>query len=183
MRDTLAVTATSKSVEYTVYYRKDLKPLIWFVQRLGAFSLSEAEDVAQEAMKSLWKNWEKVENPDAYTRRAARWVLYRMHGKAKRMREVAVTTYRADPNDVHLDEDPFDTDVRGVLAMLQALPKAQREVFALHMDDWDTEAIAQITEQKPATVRSNLRHARENLKRMIKKKTDEATRKEANDGP
>ncbi len=67
--------------------------------------------------------------------------------------------------------------------MTRFLPAPQREVFALHMDGWQTEEIAEITEQKTATVRSNLRHARQKLLRMIEQHTNDATGKEARNGP
>jgi RNA polymerase sigma-70 factor (ECF subfamily) len=53
--------------------------------------------------------------------------------------------------------------------MLHALPVAQREVIALTMDGYGAVEIAEITGQKPATVRSNLRHARRNLVAMLER--------------
>ena len=182
MRDETPVTTTPKPVEFETYFREDLKPLVWYAQRIGA-SLPEAEDAVQEAMRSLWAHQKTVENPAAYTRQAVRRVLRRARGKAKRVREAEMTSRMAEANGTHVENDPFDTDVQSVITMLQALPKTQREVFALHMDGWETEAIAEITEQKPATVRSNLRHARQKLIHMIEQQTNEATGKEAKNGP
>jgi len=181
MSEKTQVKSTAKTVEFETYYFQDLKPLIWFTQRLGG-NLPESEDAAQDAMKSLWQHWDKVENPAAYTRQAVRRVLFRAHGKAKQARE-AETMLRASESVGLADDDSSNADVQSVVAMLQALPKAQREVFALHMDGWDAGEIAQITEQKPATVRSNLRHARQKLTHMLENQDINTTRKEANDGP
>jgi DNA-directed RNA polymerase specialized sigma24 family protein len=66
-----------------------------------------------------------------------------------------------------------------VLALLRALPPAQREVLALAADGFEPGEIAEITGQHTATVRSNLRHGR---RRLIHLMTG-AERKEADDGP
>ena len=180
MRDEISNTTTLKPAQFERYFRVDLNSLIWFNRQIGA-SLAEAEDAAQEAMRTLWENWETVENPAAYTRQAARRALYRAHGKTKRAHE-AETALHAEMNGAR-GNDLFDSDVRDVIRMLQSLPKAQREVFALHMDGWETAEIAEITEQASATVRSNLRHARQKLAHMIEDQAIEVTGKEANDGP
>jgi DNA-directed RNA polymerase specialized sigma24 family protein len=63
--------------------------------------------------------------------------------------------------------------------MLKSLPAAQRVVFALHVDGYGHADIAEITGQHPDTVRSNLRHARRKLIRML---DPESIRKEAAHG-
>jgi RNA polymerase sigma-70 factor (ECF subfamily) len=145
------------------FYRDEFKPLIWFAVRAGA-SAAEAEDVAQEAMKATWARWSEIDNPRAYARTAALRVLYRAHGRAKREQDAALRATGPE----HA-EGPFGTDARLVVRMLHALPVSQREVIALTMDGYGAVEIAEITGQKPATVRSNLRHARRNLVAMLER--------------
>ena len=144
------------------FYRAEFKPLIWFAARIGAAD-AEAEDVAQEAMKATWTKWSEVGNPRAYARTAALRVLYRAHGRTKREQDAALRA--AEPD--RAEGGPFEADARRVVRMLQALPIAQRQVIALVMDGYPPAEIAEITGQKPATVRSHLRHARKHLIVMI----------------
>lgn len=142
--------------------------------------MQDAEDAAHEAMKTLWGVFSSVDNPHAYTRRAARRVLYRDHGKVKRERE---TMLRAAASGRPPVADPFDADAQSVVTMLQSLPQSQREVIALAMDGHEPTEIAVILNQNPATVRSNLRHARQKLARMITQHHVAATGKETSHGP
>jgi RNA polymerase sigma-70 factor (ECF subfamily) len=143
------------------FYRAEFKPLIWFAARVGA-SDAEAEDVAQEAMKATWTRWSEVGNPRAYARTAALRVLFRAHGRTKREQDAALRAAWPDRA-----EGPFEADAQRVVRMLHALPITQRQVIALVMDGYPPAEIAVITGQKPATVRSHLRHARKSLIVMI----------------
>jgi RNA polymerase sigma factor (sigma-70 family) len=162
--------------EFEVFYRTEFKPLIWFVIRTGA-SPSDAEDVAQEAMRATWSKWPAVDSPRAYARTAALRVLYRMHGRLRREQAAAVRAAGSEQSTSGL----FDSEVRQVIRALHALPRSQREVIALVMDGYEPTEIADITGQNPATVRSNLRHARQRLTGMTAQRP-EVVKKEAKHG-
>ncbi|GAA2510312.1 RNA polymerase sigma factor [Winogradskya humida] len=161
-----------KPETFDAYYLADFGPLTWFAIRIGASCVPEAEDVAQDAMRTALRHWADVGHPFAYTRMAVRRELARTRAKATRRREAE----RLAAGDGRLD-DAFDQDVTRVIALLGALPAAQREVLALAMDGFEPAEIAAINGQNVATVRSNLRHARRKLIELMH------TGREGGDGP
>ena len=161
--------------EFTAFYEGDYTRLVGLLIRVGA-SRTDAEDAAQEAMHVALKDWPNVTNPKAYVRTVATRTLYRTWDKTK----------RGNLAEQRITQDsmmaPFDAneDTDKALEMLAALPPTQRVVFALHVDGYDNAEIGQITGQHLDTVRSNLRHARQKLIRML---DAESIRKEAPHGP
>ena len=61
----------------------------------------------------------------------------------------------------------FDEETQYVLDVLRALPRAQREVMAWTVDGYEPAEIAELIGKNPATVRTNLRHARKALLRLL----------------
>jgi len=173
-------TLSGKPATFDAYYLADFRSLTWFAIRIGASSADEAEDAAQEAMRTVLLHWKEIETPYAYARTAVRCEVYRAKARAARRRDAEM---RAAKQDLRQPQYPFEQDVTRVLTMLNALPLTQREVFALAMDGFEPSEIAGITGQNTATVRSNLRHARRKLMRLMQRSTTEATGREANDGP
>jgi RNA polymerase sigma factor (sigma-70 family) len=158
---------------FDAYYLEDFLPLTWFVRRIGACSVHEAEDVAQDVMGTILRHWSDIEAPHAYARAVARREIGRVTARTVRRREAEARAAReAGP------AESFDEDATTVLALLVSLPPAQREVLALATDGFDPADIAAITGQNTATVRSNLRHGRRKLIRLMA----EAAGKEVDDG-
>ncbi|NHO84398.1 RNA polymerase sigma factor [Micromonospora sp. CMU55-4] len=161
--------------EFATYYEGDYKPLVGLLIRWGA-SRHEAEDVAQEAMHVALMNWPTIKSPKSFTRAVALRSLHRGWQVAER----DVTAARRVAQDVTMESFDANEDRPEVMSMLQALPEAQRVVFVLHYDGYGHTEISEITGQQRDTVRSNLRHARQKLLRML---DPESTRKEATHGP
>ena len=59
----------------------------------------------------------------------------------------------------------FETDA--VLSAIRRLPQTQRQVFALHFDQFETTEIAEILQMKQAAVRQNLARARATLRKLL----------------
>jgi len=161
---------------FDAYYLEDFRSLTWFAIRIGASSTPEAEDIVQDVMRTVLSNWAKIEAPHAYARAAVRGEICRVKTRTARRREAEVRA--AEQSRPH-QPLPFDEDTTTVIALLKALPPAQREVLALAADGWEPGEIAEITGQNTATVRSNLRHGRRKLIHLV----TGAERKEADDGP
>ncbi|MEV6706864.1 RNA polymerase sigma factor [Micromonospora wenchangensis] len=161
--------------EFATYYEGDYKPLVGLLIRSGA-SRHEAEDVTQEAMHVALMNWPTINSPKSFTRTVALRILYRGWQVAER--EVAAAKHMGQDTAL----EPFDAneDLPEVMSILRALPEAQRLVFVLHYDGFGHTEISEITGQQRDTVRSNLRHARQKVLRML---DPESTRKEATHGP
>jgi len=67
----------------------------------------------------------------------------------------------------HPDLEIFGEEQQRVLRLFRGLPEGQRTVAALFYDGLSCEEIAELTGKPPATVRSQLRHARHALKEVI----------------
>lgn len=143
--------------EFDAFFRADFAPLVAFLCKAG-FEVETARDVAAEAMLHLLEAWPTTEDPRAWVRRVAGRLL-------------------AAPADARTDwslaGDPRDDEKLAALAdqhadllgLLAALPGQQRMVLAWSLDGFTPAEIAKALRIAPATVRSNLRHVRERLRR------------------
>jgi RNA polymerase sigma factor (sigma-70 family) len=131
---------------------------------MGA-SRTDAEDAAQEAMILAWQRWESIREPTAWVRTTAVRALWR-HTRKDRYRTVdlqqAIEHPSADP-----ELGIFGEEQQRVLCLLRALPEGQARVAALFYDGLSCEEIAGLTSRPPATIRSQLRHARKTLKEVM----------------
>jgi len=131
---------------------------------MGA-GLADAEDAAQEAMILAWQNWAVIREPAAWVRTTAIRVFFKQSSR-KRNR-----TVRLDEADAYPSADPdleiFAEEEQNVLRLLRALPPGQRTIAVLFYDGMPCEEIAEFVGKTPATVRSQLRHARKTLKELI----------------
>lgn len=141
------------------------------VMRAGA-SFHDAEDALMTAIERAWRSRTLIVNLPMWLRTTALRVFInnaRRDGeRGPRERRASVADNRgtaeakADPQELKMTQDEVE-DVRLTLA---TLPPTQRTVLALTMDGYSAEEIGSILSMKPATVRSNLRHARSALARL-----------------
>ncbi|WP_242908044.1 RNA polymerase sigma factor [Actinomadura terrae] len=158
------------------YYRTDFTPLINFVMNLGA-KREEARDVAQEAMQAAVRAWPEIEYPHAFTRKVAERVFLREVEKSRRIREAVLKDVDHHRTAGSPDVAAQQADGRFVLELLGLLAPEQCAIMAWTIDGYSPGEIAEMTGHKPATVRSQLRHARRRLGQELR------NRKEASDGP
>ncbi|WP_167517421.1 RNA polymerase sigma factor [Micromonospora orduensis] len=163
---------------FVEYYREDFTRLIRFLIRKGA-SLSEAEDVAQEAMKCALLKWPTIEHPPAWVRQTANSIFIRTRQKSRREREWWLHNGPQDD----ATEQIFDIEAQHFHRMVKELPTRQRDVMAWTAEGYTPTEIAGVTGQDPGTVRSHLRHARQALIRKLDQQRSDAARREASDGP
>lgn len=153
------------------FFRHEFGPLVGFLRRAG-FEPKLAEDSAAEAMTRAYERWATINSP-------ARWVRQTAHrvacGQVVRDRE-GVRRAIAGGFTVFAHHD---VDVAGIrdernelLELLDQLPDQQRQVVALHLEGFNTTEISEHLEVCRATVRSNLRHARERLKALYQVRVD-----------
>jgi RNA polymerase sigma factor (sigma-70 family) len=149
---------------FASFYRERFRWTAVLLIAVGA-SRADAEDATQEAMVKAWEKWDSIKNPRpwvckvayrAYLRRACQ-----RDGKAEPLDESSGD--RATESDLAI----FADEQQRVLRLLRALPPGQRAVAACFYDGLTCEEIAQVVDKPPATVRSQLRHARKALKEMI----------------
>ncbi len=143
--------------DFDAFFRADFAPLVAFLCKAG-FEVETARDVAAEAMLHALEAWPSIEEPRAWVRGAAGRLL-------------------ATPEQARRDWTPFDEgDDRELAALVEqhsriiellaALPDQQRMVLTWSLDGFTPAQIAKALRIAPATVRSNLRHVRERLKRQ-----------------
>lgn len=149
------------------FYRAEYGQLVRFVLSRGA-RLGEAEDVVQEVMAQAFARWENLTNPHAWVRKAAIHVHIRVRERGVRVERLAALVARMERVDGPAAEPPGAvSEVELVRKALAALPRAQREVFAYCLDGYKPQEIAELIGKKPDAVRSNLREARQRLKKLL----------------
>lgn len=155
------------SLSFDEVFSAEFPLLVKFVKMLGA-DTQEAEDAAQAALTSYWRhsNAEDVRHIRAYLRKSAEREFYKSSARETRQEQVYRNerlSISGDPVDVVIQRENADR----YLAMVAKLPPAQRRVFAWSWDGFTTADIAEHLDQPEATIRSNLRHAREKLKSLL----------------
>lgn len=138
--------------------------LVAFLRKAG-FGTEQSRDSAQEAMMLAFQNWGNLQFPRAWVRTTAYRTACAEAVSASRTFLAAVggfeTDRTTDPDVVVLAEERDE-----LLRALGRLGRAQRLVLAWSLDGFDTNEIATNLDVRPATVRSNLRHARAKLKAL-----------------
>lgn len=131
---------------------------------MGA-SRADAEDAAQEAMILAWQKWASIHKPSAWVSTTAARIFLKKKALRKKDQMVALEEAVAQSND--LETMMFDDGQQEVLRLLRALPNDQRCITALYYDGLSYDEIAEVTHKPIATVRSQLRHARIKLKKVV----------------
>ncbi|MEU6067703.1 sigma-70 family RNA polymerase sigma factor [Streptomyces sp. NPDC047082] len=113
-------------------------------------------------MAELLSIWPNCTHPYGWVRKVA-WHKYLR--AADRARRQAEGEARAGAPSAPVCEDPGE--VAWVREILLGLPARQRAVMALYVDGYSIPEIAALLKMEVSTARSNLRHARTTLRRML----------------
>lgn len=149
---------------YEKFYRDEYQALVVFVRSLGA-QHADAEDIASEAIDQARRSWSTLRTPRNWVRKAAYHEFLKHKHRVRKER--AYGRLLVPDND---RDDAPGTRLEGEELVRQALMEltfAQAAVFALKLDDYTTEEIAEILSIVPATVRSHYRHALAKLRRGL----------------
>ncbi|MEE1786991.1 sigma-70 family RNA polymerase sigma factor [Streptomyces sp. SP17BM10] len=143
---------------------------------MAGYDQHVAEDAAQDAMIELLRVWdgETIRDPRAWVRRVAGRKAADAVRSERRLREVqglAVAQAETLVPDTVEAESREEAEV--VLRLLRTLPQVQQQVMAWEFDGYKAADIAEHMGMKANTVRSNLRHAHEHLKRMLSAENEE----------
>jgi RNA polymerase sigma factor (sigma-70 family) len=148
---------------YASFFHERFSKTVVLLVALGA-SRADAEDATQEAMLRAWQKWDSIKTPHAWVCTVA-YRTYLKHVHARDRQAISLAKSASGPT-AESDQSIF-TDGQQVLQLLRALPPGQRTVAAFFYDGLTCEEIAELVEKPPATVRSQLRHARQALKEMM----------------
>ena len=148
------------------FFRSHYHELLRVARYAGA-SADEGEVAVQEAMIQVCRNWSKIEEPWPWARVA---VVNNYIKVKKREAERLSRTISGG----HLTPEGYgDTnltvweDTEWVNQLLSKLPPAQREVMAFIVEGWQPREVAILLGKTAATVRQNLKLARDRLKREL----------------
>jgi RNA polymerase sigma factor (sigma-70 family) len=149
------------------FFHTHYRRLVKQARYVGA-SMDEAEDAAAEAMLDVCKNWHRLDEPRAWSRRA----VIRFYFKAKkrgldRIRAERVREQMGAPSfsaDIHLTSWEEWQWIKQLL--LNELTYEQRQVVAMVMDGYGLNEIAEEIGLTPGSVRQRLNRARKPLKLM-----------------
>lgn len=163
---------------FVEFFRDEFGPLVAFLQKIG-FEREAAKDAASEAMTCAYQSWRRIDrSPRGWVRKAA----YRIAcAQARRDREEPLRGVVGGwAIFAHYDVDTVETVEEHdlFLRLLLQLPRQQRLVMAWHLDGFDAKEISDQLDMTPATVRSNLRHARDRLKIVYQAQIPGAVRHE-----
>lgn len=152
------VVEVTWGAEFEAFYARQLPRMLRYCMMLG-LPVQAAEDVTQEAFVQVLRRWPAIDDHGAYLRTTA------YHLAIKR----PVEEPAPDPAS-HRRVLPVVPELAGleerhvIVRACRALSCQQQAVFALHYDGYRDREIAAILGMNPVTVRSHLRHARENLR-------------------
>lgn len=125
----------------------------------------EAEEALQEGISKIFNNWASIEHHDGWALLASVAELIGIRKREERLR--SAERQNADLSQRHDEVDPQQRyeDSQAIEELLSALPPAQRKTIRLMAAGHSIPEIAEETAVQPDTVRSNVRHARDNLRR------------------
>jgi len=159
--------------EFDDFFRKEYLRIVRIVMYSGA-TFEEADEAVSQAMAQAYFSWPLLTNPPAWVSKVALNVHLKQSNKDRRRRTAEERATRLDCLDRGSpgpQEEPDEYE--RVIALLKRLPAGQRQVMALTFEGYSPMEIAEQLHQKPGTVRSHLRHARDRLCKLLNQAADE----------
>lgn len=157
--------AGSDSAEFDTFYVTTVRRVVLYLYA-ACGDRSDAQDIAQEAFARAWQHWPRIsryDDPEAWVRTVA-WRLMANRWRGLR-RWLAARSRLGSPAEVTGGPSP---DRVAVVNAVQQLPKAQRQVVALHyLLDMPVNDIAASTGIPAGTVKVRLSRARATLARLL----------------
>jgi RNA polymerase sigma-70 factor, ECF subfamily len=156
---------TGDSADFDAFYSATVRRVVLYLYA-ACGDRAEAQDLAQEAFARAWQHWGRVsayDEPEAWVRTVAwRLMVNRWRGLK---RWLGARARMGVPDEVAGSPSP---DRVAVVAALQQLPKAQRQVIALHyLLDMPVQDIAAGIGAPEGTVKARLSRARTALARLL----------------
>ncbi len=152
--------------DFDAFFTDDFPKLTALLITMGHGS-GIAQECAAEAMYKAHERWADLDRPRAWVRKVAiRDALKQAVRDAEGTRRAAEggwADFATSPDPARIVEARQQRQ-----ELLKGLPDRQREVMALTLDGFEPTEIADILALSPETVRSNLRHARDKLKKKYR---------------
>ena len=153
---------------FEAFYRASFTNLVTVAMYAGA-TLEEGEDAAAKALEETLRNWDAIERPFAWARKATvhNFIKERDRGPARVARRLF--QQRCIPHWEGAEDSQLTAweDDEWVASVLSSLPPAQREVMELFVKQLDRDEIAQALGKTKEAIRRNLCDARARLAREL----------------
>jgi RNA polymerase sigma-70 factor (sigma-E family) len=166
------------STDFDAFYTATVRRVVLYLYAASG-DRAEAQDIAQEAFVRAWQHWAKVadyEDPEAWVRAVA-WRLMANRWRGLR-RWVAARARMGPPPETTGSPSP---DRVAIVDAVQHLPRAQRQVVALHyLLDMPVNEIAASTGTPVGTVKVRLSRARATLARLLDENEHEQDQETSN---
>lgn len=156
----------SRGSGFNDFFRTEYVFVVAFLRKSG-FDCHLADEATARAMTLAYTDWAKIRTPRGWVRTTA----YRLATKEAKAERTKLTRLVSKGYGTLVDDGVSRYEhVEQQDLLLQALARLspqQRRVMAWHLDGFTSDEIAEMTGIQQATVRSNLRHAREKLRPVL----------------
>lgn len=164
---------------YDEFFDREYVLVVAFLCKAG-FPYHLADDATAQAMTLAYEQWSKI---DTSPRGWIRTTAYRLAARSTVASRTEVPRLLTKGYGALVDDGTaFYREIEEqdeLLQILEQLPVKQRLVVAWHLDGFTDDDIAELTGMRQTTVRSNLRHGRKTLRKII---SDESERRVRNEG-
>lgn len=128
-------------------------------------------DALQEALISMYQNFEKLNNKEVFATWATRIVINKCYDLLRKKKNNVIPIDETIENSEFTSKyDEYDLDKYGVKNAMKALNEEQKLIIILYYyDNFSVKEIAKIIEVPEGTVKSRLAKAREILKQKLEK--------------
>ncbi|MGN2642494.1 RNA polymerase sigma factor [Nocardia takedensis] len=155
---------------YSSFYREYTPALMMFLICQGA-SPADAAEIVQDTMTKVWASWSTIEFPKAWARKVAgrAWVSHRVSNEDSVATVPEKSAVLAECEQLTVWAQRHD-----LLRVLPLLPPRQRQIMAWTFLELTPAEIAKELHMAENTVRSNLREARKNMARHLRRMNEES---------
>ena len=155
--------ATARATSFDEFYRAQFPRLVLLARALGGSG--SADDIAQEAMLTAYKNWRRVSSlnaPEAWVRRTcANMAVSAFRRRTSELKALVRLGHAADHPPLSADDEAFWSAVR-------ALPKRQAQAAALrYLYELSVTEIAETLAISEGSVKQHLSRARASLVKQL----------------
>ena len=145
----------------------EYSPMVYRLAYARCANRADAEDVYQEVFFRYFRTNPRIESEE----HLKAWLIRAtLHTSTNLLRSAWRRYFRPMPEnyDAPADEAAENPQLEDLRSALKKLPEKQRVAIHLHYyEGLPTEEIAQVTGEKPSTVRSHLKRGREKLKSLL----------------
>jgi len=180
LSDKEIIKKSLKNIDYFSYiYDRYEKKLIWYILRISSFSLTEAEEVLQEAFVKAWQNLNEFNG----TLKFSSWIYRIVHnttitewkktqskGKNKRQ-EFDEELFKNLPSKLEIKKELYQKlNEKNIRKVLSLMPEKYSEVLILKfLEEKDYKEISDILKKPSGSVATLINRAKKSFRQTTKR--------------